>query len=102
MNIKDVLELVFGTTFFLIILVGCVILANKITQFLTVNGDRNINLLLLSFHLIMIVVFVIVIRSLFFNNIKNKDILNGIFALTGPIIGLSSIYMGHTLHALIG
>jgi len=42
-----------------------------------------------------------VIRSVLYKNIRNKDILNSIFTLTGPIIGLSSIYMSDTLHAIV-
>jgi hypothetical protein len=42
-----------------------------------------------------------VIRSFFYKYIKNKDILNSIFTLTGPIIALSSLYMSDTLHGII-
>ena len=42
-----------------------------------------------------------ILRSLFYRYIKNKDILNGIFTLTSPIIGISSLYMNDTLRALL-
>jgi hypothetical protein len=102
MNIKDLFELVFGTALFFLSLVGCVIISNKITQAFTSNSSRNINLLLLIIHLIIIVAFIIALRSFFLKYFKNKKVLNGIFSLTGPIVGLSSIYMSDTLHGLIG
>ena len=96
---RDLLELIGGTTFFLLSLVGCVIITNKITQVLVPNASRNI--FLLCIHLIIIVAFVIALRSLFYKYIKNKAVLNSIFTLTGPIIGLSSLYMSESLNALI-
>lgn len=101
MKIYDVVELVLGTTVFLLTLVGCVVVSNKITHFFIPKTTKNINIFLLSLHLIVIVVFVMAIRSIFFKYIQNKDVLNSIFTLTGPIIGLSSLYMSNTLHALI-
>ena len=101
MKIYDVLELVLGTTVFLITLVGCVIISNKITYFFIPKTTKNINIFLLSIHLTVIVAFVMAIRSMFFKYIKNKDVLNSILSLTGPIIGLSSLYMSDTIHALV-
>ena len=102
MKIKSLLELVFGTAIFLISLVSCIIVSNKVTHFFLPNGASNtINLLLLIIHLIIIVAFVMAIRSLFYKYVKNKDVLNSIFTLTGPIIGISSLYMSDTLHALV-
>ena len=90
-----------GTSVFLISLLFCVIISNKITSIFNSTTSRNINLVLLVLHLIIIVTCVMVIRSVFYKNIRNKDILNSIFTLTGPIIGLSSIYMSDTLHAIV-
>ena len=101
MKLYDLVELVIGTFIFLISVVICVIISNKITSIFNSTTSRNINLLLLVLHLIIIVAFVMVIRSFFYKYIKNKDILNSIFTLTGPIIGLSSLYMSDTLHAII-
>ena len=58
MKIKDLYELIAGTTLFLILLVGSIIISNKITRFFTPNASRNINFILLALHLIMIVVIV--------------------------------------------
>ncbi len=96
------LELVIATALFFTSLVACIIVTNKFTRFLTSNESRHINVLVLILHLSLIVACVIAIRTLFFKYIKNKNMLNGIFSLTGPIIGLSSLYMSDTLHALVG
>jgi hypothetical protein len=101
MKLSYLIELVVGTTVFLFSLMGCVILTNKITHFLVPGTSKSINPLILSLHLIIIVACVIGIRSLFFKYMKNKDIVYGIFGLTGPIIALSSIYMSDTIHALV-
>ena len=101
MKLYDLMELVVGTSVFLISLLFCVIISNKITSIFNSTTSRNINLVLLVLHLIIIVTCVMVIRSVFYKNIRNKDILNSIFTLTGPIIGLSSIYMSDTLHAIV-
>ena len=102
MKIKDLFELVFGTALFVIILVSCIVVSNKVTRIFLPNGaSRNINLLILIFHLIIIVGFVMAIRSFFYKYIKNNNIINSIFTLTGPIIGISSLYMSDTLKALV-
>lgn len=101
MKLSYLIELVIGTVLFLFTLIGCVIVSNKITHFFVPGTSKTINLLLLSFHLIIIVACVIGIRSLFFKYMKNKDIVNGILALTGPIIALSSLYMSNTIRALV-
>ena len=102
MKINSLLELIFGTAIFIIILVSCIVVSNKVTHFFLPNGaSRNINLLLLILHLIIIVAFVMAIRSIFYKYVKNKDVLNSIFTLTGPIIGISSLYMSDTLHAVV-
>ncbi len=95
------MELIGGTTLFFLSLVGCVILANKIMHILLPNASMEINLALLCIHLIIIVTFVIILRAFFHKYIKNKDVLNSIFTLTGPIIGISSLYMNDTLRALV-
>ena len=105
MNINDLFELVIGTIVFLFTLIGSVVVANKIIHLFipqsSIKGSRNINVLFLSFHLIIIVGLVVLIRSLFYKYMKNKNIVNAIFTLTGPIIGLTSFYMADTLHAFI-
>jgi hypothetical protein len=105
MKINDLLELVLGTAVFLISLVASVMVSNKFTHLITPRGGRrtgHINFLLIVVHLSMIVAFVIGIRSLFYKYLKNKEILNAIFCLTGPIIGLSSLYMSDTLKVWVG
>ena len=101
MKPRDLLELIAGTILFLFSLVGCVIITNKVTNLLNPSMSRNLNIFFLCVHLIVIVSFVMILRALFYKYIKNKDVLNSIFTLTGPIIGLSSLYMSDTLHALV-
>ena len=101
MKQRDVFELVAGTTLFLFTLVVCVMIANKITHLLNPSMSRSLNIVILCVHLIMIVSFVIILRGFFHKYIKNKDILNSIFTLTGPIIALSSLYMSDTLRGLV-
>ena len=101
MKPRDFLELIGGTTLFFLSLVGSVILANRITRIFLPNASMEINLALLCVHLIVIVSFVMILRAFFHTYIKNKDVLNSIFTLTGPIIGLSSLYMSDTLHAMV-
>ena len=101
MNIRYLLELIFGTVIFLFSLVSCVMITNRVTQSFLLNASRNLNIFFLCVHLILLVSFVMILRSLFYRYIKNKDILNGIFTLTSPIIGISSLYMNDTLRALL-
>ena len=102
MKVNDIFELVIGTALFLIILVGCVVVSNNIIRLFTpADVSKNIRFVVLIVHLIIIVAFVMAIRSFFYKNIKNKDVLNSIFTLTGPIIAISSFYMSDTIKALI-
>ena len=103
MTINDLVELVFGTGLFFISLVGAIIVTNKITQFIIdkVGLQQQLNILSLIVHLCIIVAFVYFIRNLFYKYVKNKNLVNSIFTLTGPIIGLTSLYMSDTLHALV-
>jgi hypothetical protein len=99
---RDVLELCAGTSLFVFSLVAFVMFVNNLTYVYNPSKERKLNIVFLCMHLTLIVFFVIFIRKFFHKYIKNKDILNSIFTLTGPIIGLSSLYMSDSLHAIVG
>jgi hypothetical protein len=102
MDLRSAIELSAGTSLFLFSLVACIMFVNKITYLANPSGSRNINIFFLCLHLIMVVAFVVALRKFFFKYIQNKDVLNSIFTLTGPIIGLSSLYMSDSLRSIVG
>lgn len=93
----DIYELVLGTIFLLVSLVGCIMLSNFIVQFF-----GNINFILLLIHLMIIVCFVIIIRYTLNKMITNVNICNGILTLAGPIIGLASLFMSPMIKDFVG
>lgn len=102
MDLRSAIELSAGTSLFLFSLVACIMFVNKITYLANPTGSRKVNIFFLCLHLIVVVAFVIFLRKFFHKHIQNKDVLNSIFTLTGPIIGLSSLYMSDSLRAIVG
>ena len=94
---RDIYELVIGTFFLLISVVGFVMISNVIVQFF-----GKINFILFLIHLMMIVCFVIIIRYALNKMITNVNIYNGILVLMGTMIGATSLFMSPMIKEFVG
>ena len=86
----SLLELFYGTTLLLVLVIGATVLTNKITA--RVSASKSLWVLLL--HMFILVFLLYFIRVLLNVLLFNTNLVNTIFMLTGPIIGATSLYVG--------
>ena len=103
---RDIIEILYGVVFVIFGLVFSIIIANIITGIISPKSkninDKNINIFLLSMHIIIILLFLMFIRYLAEIFITNSLILTCVFSFVGPTIGISSLYLSQNFKSLVG
>lgn len=86
----SLIELMYGSALFLALAICATMISNKITSFI----PSNKKILGLLFHIFILVFILYFVRILLDELLYNKDLVNTIFMITGPIIGATSLYLG--------
>ena len=98
---KNIYELVVGTGILLISVAASVLASNFLTKLLFPKQEGYINILIVFIHVILIVAFTLIGRYILTKYITNSLILNSILALTGPLIGSTSLFINPVYGAFI-
>ncbi len=88
---RSMFELVAGTIFVLFGLIIIVSISNNITNLF--SRIRFPATVLVFVHLLIVIGFYIMLRSVLSKFMMNKEILDGILLLAGPILLASSLYL---------
>jgi len=104
---KNVYEVIIGSGILLIGISGATIISNNITKLLFPdNIITNVPVpgmvILISFvHIVLLVIFTLITRFMLLKMITNTLISNSILAISGPLIGACSLFLGPSLGVLI-
>jgi hypothetical protein len=102
---RDMIEVTFGSLTIIFGLIGSIIIANIITKFISQKpkNKENFNIIfsILCIHIIIILLFIMLIKYISKQFIKNSLILESINSFNGPVIGLSSFYFIQNLKSLV-
>ncbi len=91
LDMRSMFELVAGTIFVLFGLIIIVSISNNITNLF--SRIRFPATVLVFVHLLIVIGFYIMLRSVLSKFMMNKEILDGILLLAGPILLASSLYL---------
>ena len=104
-TLRDLVDIIVGIIIIIFGVIGSIICINIIMKLFLSNikniTDIKINILILFINIVIILFFIMLVRHVSKELIKNKLILNSLFTFIGPTIGSSSIYFTPIIKSLV-
>ena len=99
---RDIIEIIFGTLLVIFSLLGSIIIANLVLLPIIKNSKNNhLNIFILCIHIIIIVLFIMLIRYIATQYIKNHLIRESIYSFFGPLIAGSSLFFIYNVKEIV-